>query len=57
MRLQRIHKTRNYSGNIFASTKKGMVGRLFQQNIVAAMRAFEEQEFDQGRFYMHYPKK
>ena len=32
-------------------------GRLFQQNILAAMHAFEEQEFDQGRFYMHCPKR
>ena len=32
-------------------------GRLFQQNILAAMRAFQGQEFDQGRFYMHCPLK
>ena len=37
--------------------KKVLRGRLFQQNILNAVRVFEGQEFGQGKFYTRCPKK
>ena len=51
IRLQTDSQYRACKVRTFALTKKVLRGRLFQQNILNAVRAFEEKEFGQGKFY------